>query len=345
MKYRAVRKNLDHYAIGEEKSSSIFSDNLGLMVDKYALYAADKKDQTEVKDSFIRFIVDSWSISQSLRDIYSRCFGRWKSVYESDETCRLFPITTSSRLIIGSGNMTAFEFGMMLNKPWGLPYIPGSTLKGCVRSFLCENGYSNEVITELLGSNDISGSVAFFDTWLDPQSSKVFERDITTVHYQKYYSPKKDEDPDLRGMLDPVPVSFVAIKPNTTFYVLLQGENTVQLDFIKEQLLAALKCNGIGSKKTLGYGRFAERVASFKENKMSVPDLDTTKVYTAVLVEKPEKKKSWKVKLEEYPEVTGSIAASAIPESLAAGAKISVKVSRSANGRDFTFTPVKGKGK
>lgn len=268
MKYRAVRKQLANYAIGEEKSSSIFSDNLGLMVDKYALYAADKKDQTDVKDSFIRFIVDSWSISPNLKKIYSRCFGRWKSVYESDETCRLFPITTTSRLIIGSGNMTAFEFGMMLNKPWGLPYIPGSTLKGCVRSFLCENGCSNEVITELLGSNDVSGSVAFFDTWLDPQSSKVFERDITTVHYHKYYSldTKKTEDPDfdLRGMLDPVPVSFVAIKPETTFYVLLQGENAAHLDFIKDWLLAALKCNGIGSKKMLGYGRFVEGGASDK---------------------------------------------------------------------------------
>jgi CRISPR type III-B/RAMP module RAMP protein Cmr6 len=57
---------------------------------------------------------------------------RWLATTEG---AARFTMTTRSRLIIGLGGKGALEFGITLHPVTGLPYIPGSALKGLCRNY------------------------------------------------------------------------------------------------------------------------------------------------------------------------------------------------------------------
>ncbi len=57
---------------------------------------------------------------------------RW-DMRRNDET-KYFTLVTRSRLLVGSGDKNAMEIGLTLQHVTGLPYIPGSALKGLARA-------------------------------------------------------------------------------------------------------------------------------------------------------------------------------------------------------------------
>lgn len=57
---------------------------------------------------------------------------RWMAMTENSAR---FTLVTQSRLIVGLGGKGALEFGITLHPVTGLPYIPGSALKGLCRNY------------------------------------------------------------------------------------------------------------------------------------------------------------------------------------------------------------------
>lgn len=61
-------------------------------------------------------------------------------------------LSTTQRLVVGLGQTNFWEVGMTWHRPSGLPYIPGSALKGITRASYLEP-YLNKIISENMSQN------------------------------------------------------------------------------------------------------------------------------------------------------------------------------------------------
>jgi len=109
------------------------------------------------------------------------------------------------RLIMGLGTASVFETSLTLHHVYGIPYLPASSIKGVMRSWVIVNYFDyNEkqamedpVFAFIFRANSIDsadktarrGHITFFDAF--PQSPPVIEPDIMNVHYPDWYSKGK----------------------------------------------------------------------------------------------------------------------------------------------------------
>ena len=190
-------------------------------------------------------------MNKDLIDFYEKKYG------ENDFTYKKFSLTTKERLVIGTGNPHIFEVGFSLHPLYGVPYIPGSELKGLVRYYYkTEKGLENEAeeVTKIFGDQNKKGSVEFLDAYLSENKDNIFELDIMNPHYGDYYT-KKEPPADY---LKPVPIFFLAIKPGTQFETLIYGIGKKANENVKDVLDIMKKWFnkiGIGAKTAVGYGR------------------------------------------------------------------------------------------
>ncbi|HAA34629.1 MAG TPA: type III-B CRISPR module RAMP protein Cmr6 [Firmicutes bacterium] len=180
--------------------------------------------------------------------------------------CRCF--ATSWRFVTGLGRSHPVENGFAWHHTLGTPYLPGSSVKGMVRSW-AENWVevSPDDVNRLFGPREANannvekhiGSVLFFDAL--PISPVQLEEEVMTPHYQEYY---QQEQPQLApgDWYDPVPIPFLAVAPQQTFlFALAPRRRTAEQDredflLAFEWLTDALTAIGAGAKTTAGYGRF-----------------------------------------------------------------------------------------
>jgi CRISPR-associated protein Cmr6 len=78
------------------------------------------------------WLTDICSHFQPDIDLIEANHKRWLAMTEG---AARFTMVSRSRMIIGSGSKGALEFGITLHPVTGLPYIPGSALKGLCRNY------------------------------------------------------------------------------------------------------------------------------------------------------------------------------------------------------------------
>ena len=66
---------------------------------------------------------------RSISPDYARAFARWRSSFGAPGD-RVRELALQSRLLIGHGNPSPIDVGLTVHHTWGVPMIPGSTLKG-----------------------------------------------------------------------------------------------------------------------------------------------------------------------------------------------------------------------
>jgi CRISPR-associated protein Cmr6 len=183
---------------------------------------------------------------------------------------------TTSRLVIGLGAKGVLEMGITLDHTWGLPFIPGSALKGlCAAaahqiaegsSWRKPEGWPEaappesrrgDALTDyelLFGTTANSGLVRFHDAWWEPVGNELpLAADVMTVHHSDYYQTQAGKPvPPPTDFDEPTPVPFLATRG--TFVFALEGP--AKWREVAFQLLeAALIHLGIGAKTSSGYGR------------------------------------------------------------------------------------------
>lgn len=190
------------------------------------------------------------------------------------------------RLAINLADSLIQNAGICLDRLFGLPYIPGSAVKGVCRHAALEElkaakGVEQETLFnqfrvvfgtaendfrkgdlkpfhQLLGqrSSDQKGAVSFLPAY--PVNEAKIVVDLTNVHYPDYYQRGRTEDLSKENPR-PNPFPVVEIGAQFAFGLLLNGINldTGLLVVARRWLETALTIRGIGAKTAAGYGWFS----------------------------------------------------------------------------------------
>jgi len=176
---------------------------------------------------------------------------------------------TDWRFVTGLGREHPVENGFAWHHLLGVPYLPGSSLKGVVRSW-AENWSGTEPagVRRIFGPQGTAkvknaGSVIFFDAL--PPEPVLVQTDIMTPHYAPYYLPQEGPQPP-GDWFDPLPIPFLTVAPGQPFLFALAPRRMNCAEDEKDCILAldwlgeALSAIGAGAKTASGYGRFNRKV-------------------------------------------------------------------------------------
>ncbi|PDP64903.1 type III-B CRISPR module RAMP protein Cmr6 [Porphyromonas gingivalis] len=153
-----------------------------------------------------------------------------------------------------------YNLGMYFDYTSGLPVIPGSSIKGMLRSaieewdFLADYKPNNGVTREEIIKTVFEGkelSIYDRDIFLDAipikADNKLFGEDYITHHPNPLQNPN--------------PVRFLRVEPGVTYqfrFILKDHGEKLTVDF-KTKLFKAIICTfGLGAKTNVGYGQFVE---------------------------------------------------------------------------------------
>jgi len=223
--------------------------NAGLWLDKYL--KDDNKGGVN-DDSAKGNLVDEVAAIRT-PDAYGIFFARWQqALADVGADCR--EAATQGRLAMNLGADGVLETSIALHRTYGVPYIPGSALKGLAAHYVHkyqDNAKWQDASRIMFGSLESAGYVNFFDALYVPGSGKLGKplwADIITVHHPKYY--QGDEPP--ADWDSPTPIPFLTA--TGTFLIPLSGpQEWVKAAF--EIVALALAREGIGAKTSSGYGR------------------------------------------------------------------------------------------
>ncbi|TEB13238.1 type III-B CRISPR module RAMP protein Cmr6 [Pelotomaculum propionicicum] len=223
----------------------VSTTNAGLWLDKFIRNQAedDKKSRRSLVD-------DVAGIKEP--DEYSLWFKRWEgTLLNYGAQCRVAEVL--GRMAVGLGEESVLETSVALHHTYGVPYIPGSAIKGLAASFARQYlGDDWQVDTPayktVFGDPDNAGYIIFFDALPLPGTGHLYP-DVITVHHKDYYQkgnlPPADWD-------NPNPVPFLSA---TGKYLVAIAGPAAWTNAVFEILQHAFLELGVGAKTSSGYGR------------------------------------------------------------------------------------------
>lgn len=203
---------------------------------------------------------------------YKTFFRRWYEQlwhYRQDDCVVKFGKATAhqQRIVIGTGNENVLETAVTLHRTYGVPYLPGSALKGLTAAFARRYygdkwGKQSREYRIVFGDTDESGCIIFFDA-LPFYQPRLLHRDVLTPHHPKYYQPGSIVPP--ADWDDPNPVPFLSATGEYLVALAAPQGGESWLDIVFGMLGEALKELGVGAKTSSGYGRMALSEISLAE--------------------------------------------------------------------------------
>jgi CRISPR-associated protein Cmr6 len=225
-------------------------------------------------------------------EIYRSYYDRWRAALP--EGCIYAVAEVHGRMVIGTGDKGVAEAGMTLHHTYGVPFIPGSALKGLAAAYAhvhlegwakpdetllraplkgTEDQPGTPLTTHeiLFGSTRSAGFVTFFDALYIPGSvggNRPLAPDVITGHHSEYYvsgtKPPADWD-------SPIPVPFLTA---TGRYLIALNGPAGWVDRALTILGMALRDSGIGAKTAAGYGRM--RLLTLDDQPIDLPHTGST---------------------------------------------------------------------
>jgi CRISPR-associated protein Cmr6 len=244
--------------------------NTGLLFDKFCDHWSGPKGQNPwkpetpkpkaVKHLFLEAIVKQFKENDSTEDLLDQYHKR-RTLLLDNCSGKSENFTTEWRFVSGLGMGHVLETGFVWHKILGVPYLPGSSVKGLMRSFGEQSG--NKDLTRLFGpaeeeakAKPNTGVLIVFDAL--PVKKPVLEVDVMNPHYGDYYKDSKIPPADY---LSPNQIFFLAVAPDVTFSFALG----VRKDGIADDIATgfsilggALDELGAGGKTAVGYGYMSE---------------------------------------------------------------------------------------
>lgn len=193
----------------------------------------------------------------------------------------ILPAISTAPFMTGTGMEHPLENGFAFLNPYGLPYLPGSGVKGVLRRATEElvssdygdpEGWNQNAIDALFGRETESGdsettrnrgALMFWDVIPEP-AGNTLRVEIMTPHYGDYY--QGNATPHDSGQPNPIP--FLAIPPGSSFTFHVQCNPALLPKTLRDswQILLetafrhAFEWLGFGAKTAVGYGQFPSDV-------------------------------------------------------------------------------------
>ncbi|MGB9794706.1 type III-B CRISPR module RAMP protein Cmr6 [Caldisericum exile] len=266
-----------------------FDKNMNLLFSKLIPYTTNPEEESENKDKYLNMVINEFERIKKkyIPDVWKRIKQTIEDFQKNGFFTQNFSYALSWRLVIGLGASHPQETSMTLHHIYGIPYIPGSAIKGVTRHWAVlrfaeelakknnlgiekaieevskklENGdeslslfldtISFQDLIKIFGTQKEEGKVIFFDAY--PDENIELKIDIMNPHYPDYYG--GDKTPT--DWQNPVPIKFLTIE-KTKFQFYLASRDKDLLTKAENLLKDALKNYGIGAKTSLGYGVFEE---------------------------------------------------------------------------------------
>lgn len=163
-------------------------------------------------------------------------------------------LVTNWRFLTGFGQPHPSEVGLRWDRNLGVPFLPGSSIKGTLKAWMRVNRSEDE-IKSLLGSSERVGAVIFLDAY--PSKKPILEIDILNPHYSEYYRhPEKNPPADY---YNPKPVHFLTVAAGTEFVFRFICKESGSSEKITKYLLETANNLGFGAKTAIGYGQFKQK--------------------------------------------------------------------------------------
>jgi CRISPR-associated protein Cmr6 len=105
-------------------------ENVSLGYDAWAPVGADGKVPDDERPNWLAGLA-----CMQVSPDYQHFFDRWRASF-SRPGDRLREVTLADRLLVGHGNSSAAEVGLVLHHTWGVPIVPGSALKGLLAHYV-----------------------------------------------------------------------------------------------------------------------------------------------------------------------------------------------------------------
>lgn len=195
-----------------------------------------------------------------------------------------------SSLATGMGMEHPLENGFAFLNPYGLPYLPGSSIKGVLRRAAEElaqdskDGWNSTAIDVLLGHEDSNnasrGALTFWDA-IPEVAGNTMGMDVMTPHYGDYY--QGNATPHDAGSPNPIVFMVIPAKSKFTFHVTADTQRLKDVQnwqtLMQTAFEYAFKWLGFGAKTAVGYGAMrrdeeAEKNALAALNKLKEQEVE-----------------------------------------------------------------------
>lgn len=236
---------------------------------------------------------------KAFRDCYKRA-STSGAMFFRHAGSRSVCLQLGGRLIVNLAGGVLENAGMCLHRNIGLPYLPGSAVKGCARHYAWEqwntetdeekkrslalkiaqtfgfptgdskpkdglDDYLREIAPDTFNpkgkSAAFAGKVAFLAAF--PEAKPDIVLDIVTCHHMKYYDGTFDKALDNE---EPNPQTFPVVEAGGRYvFQLVPLADDVDMAWAVEMLRGAMMVNGAGAKTAAGYGWFEEIVLTGTE--------------------------------------------------------------------------------
>lgn len=238
-------------------------DNIGLLLERYS------PSKLETADA-LKAHLERCAGAQAPQD-YRRYFEAWR---QSVDALGLwsFEARLLSRMTLGTGEASPIENGIALNRLFGLPIVPGSSLKGALRAAAQEMlGITGNIppnlshaamqkefsdaggmLADTFGSASQMAAVSVWDAWWVPGQQKPYVLETWTPHHTRYMSEASSLPVETES---PVPISLLAVPRGARFRFAIDLPSPEWREALKPVMERAL-ARGLGAKFNQGYGRF-----------------------------------------------------------------------------------------
>src|SRR5438034_11037837 len=110
-------------------SENTYQTHAGLWFDRFI-------EQQDRKSADSRFSLIKYVSTLSIPETYKMFYERWEKVLATDiDGAKTRVATVQGRMIVGLGDESVLETSIILHRTYGVPYIPGSALKGLAASY------------------------------------------------------------------------------------------------------------------------------------------------------------------------------------------------------------------
>lgn len=163
---------------------------------------------------------------------------------------------THGRMVVNLGADSVAEVSIALHHTYGVPFIPGTALKGLAAHYANSNmgedwKKGTAAYKAIFGTGKTAGYVTFHDALFVPEDDnrQPLKKDVVTGHHQEY---NKGDNVPPADWDSPTIIPFISVQGK--FLIAISGDEKAK-PVAMEILRLALLNEGIGAKTSSGYGR------------------------------------------------------------------------------------------